>query len=74
MPISKLLGSVLLVGGLICLAFACQQSDSFVDQTKHLFTGEFRDKTSYMILGGAIATVLGLVSLLVPTRTLPERF
>jgi hypothetical protein len=61
-----LLGLVLLVGGLIVLGIAYQQSGSFGDQTKHFFTGNYRDRTNWMIIGGGIACVLGLAGLVVP--------
>ena len=46
MPTTKLMGLFLLVGGAIVLAVAYQQSGSFGDQTKHFFTGDYRDKTN----------------------------
>ena len=68
MGTSRLFGIVLLVGGLIVLGLAYQQSGSFGDQTKHFFTGDYRDKTTWMIVIGGIASVLGLVGLVLPSR------
>jgi hypothetical protein len=68
MPTTRLIGLILLVGGLIVLGIAYQQSGSFNDQTKHFFTGDYSDKTTWMIVVGAIAGVIGFVSLLVPGR------
>jgi hypothetical protein len=63
-----LLGLALLVGGLIVLGLAYQQSGSFGDSTKHFFTGNYRDNTTWMIVGGGIASVLGFVTLLASAR------
>jgi len=63
-----MIGLVLLAGGAVMLAIAYQQSDSLGDQTKHLFTGEYRDKTSWMTLIGAIAAALGLIGVVAPGR------
>ncbi len=68
MGTSRLFGIILLVGGLIVLGLAYQQSGSFGDQTKHFFTGDYRDKTTWMIVIGGIASVLGLVGLVLPSR------
>src|SRR4051812_9930207 len=61
---SRLIGLILLVSGLILLGIAYQQSGSFADQTKHFFTGDYRDKTTWMIAIGGIGSLLGLASLL----------
>ena len=41
---------------------------AIADQTSHAFTGQFRDRTTWMLLGGAASAVAGLVALLVPTN------
>jgi len=68
MPGTRMIGLVLLVGAIVVLGIAYQQSGSFADQTKHLFTGDYRDKTAWMIVIGGVAGVLGLVSLVAPLR------
>ena len=65
---NRILGVVLLVVGCILLAMSYSASNSVADQTKHLFTGNFRDRTTIMLIGGAISTVAGLAALLVPAR------
>ncbi len=67
---NRVLGVMLLVAGCILLALAYQQSQSIADQTKHVFTGEFRDRTTIMLIGGAVSAVVGIVALLVPSRRL----
>jgi Protein of unknown function (DUF3185) len=68
MPTTRLIGLILLIGGLIVLGIAYQQSGTFGDQWKHFFTGDYRDKTTWMIVVGSIAGLVGFVSLLVPGR------
>lgn len=68
MPSSRMFGLILLIGGMIVLAIAYQQSGTFGDETKHFFTGNYRDRTTWMIVIGGIATLLGFVSFLIPSR------
>jgi len=63
MSTSRLIGTVLLIGGLICMAMAYQWSETGGDQLKHFFTGDYRDGTMWLGLIGVIASVVGLVSL-----------
>jgi hypothetical protein len=67
---SRIFGIVLLVVGAMLLLLGYQGSQSVMDQTKHVFTGQFRDKTTWMLLGGAIATITGLVAIAMPPRRL----
>ena len=65
---NRILGILLLVVGCILFGLAYSASQSVADQTKHLFTGNFRDRTTYLLLGGAVSAVAGIIALLVPTR------
>lgn len=65
---NRILGVVLLVVGCILLALAYSASQSVADQAKHIFTGNFRDRTTIMLIGGAISCIAGLAALLVPVR------
>ena len=69
MVTTRLFGLILLVAGMIVLGIAYQQSGSFGDQTKHFFTGDYRDRTTWLIVIGGIASVLGLVGVVWPGRT-----
>lgn len=63
MTTSRLVGLVLLACGLVALWLANQQSNSVADQTKHFFTGEYRDKTTLLYLGGGVGVIVGLGAL-----------
>jgi hypothetical protein len=65
---SRMFGILLLVVGVVLLVLGYQQSEGVLDQTKHFFTGEFRDKTTWMFVGGIAAIILGMGSLAVPRR------
>ena len=66
---NRILGVVLLVVGCILLAMSYSASHSVADQTTHFFTGNFRDRTTIMLIGGAISCVAGLAAILIPGRT-----
>ena len=66
MSTTRAVSLLLLVGGIIVLTIAYQQSGSFADSTKHFFTGNYRDGTTWEIVIGAIACALGFVGLVVP--------
>jgi hypothetical protein len=68
MAASRIFGIILLVAGVVLMGLAYQQSEGILDQTKHFLTGEFRDKTTWMMVGGVIATLLGIGSLALPRR------
>ena len=68
MPPTRLIGLILLIASVIVLGIAYQQSNSFGDQAKHFFTGDYRDKTVWLTAIGALAGILGVVSLVVPVR------
>jgi hypothetical protein len=58
------IGIALLAGGIILLIFGFNAANSTGSEISKFFTGNPTDKSMWMIVGGAIATVLGLVSLL----------
>lgn len=64
----RILGSVLLVAGIVVLVMAQESSESVADQTRHLLTGRYTDQTVRLTVGGAIATVLGLIFIGMPAR------
>jgi uncharacterized membrane protein HdeD (DUF308 family) len=57
----KAIGLALLVGGIVLLIFGFQASHSFSSDVSRTFTGSPTDKSMWMIVGGAVAAVAGLV-------------
>lgn len=55
----KLVGTVLLVVGVILLFFGWQASESVGDQLTETLTGKFTDETMWYLIGGAAAVVAG---------------
>ena len=60
----KLLALALLVGGLILLLCGANASDSAASGFSRFFTGNPTDKTRWLLIGGAAATVVGAGGLL----------
>jgi heme/copper-type cytochrome/quinol oxidase subunit 2 len=59
MPSKQLLGLILLVVGAILLYFGWQSTQSVGDQLTEAMTGRFTDETMWLLIGGAIALVVG---------------
>lgn len=55
----KLVGLVLLVVGIILFYFGWQASQSIGEQLTETFTGRFSDETTWYLIGGAVAVVVG---------------
>jgi hypothetical protein len=66
----KPLGFALLIGGVILLIFGFQASESFGSEVSKMISGNPTDKSMWMIIGGAVAAVVGLLLALVPARRL----
>ena len=58
-----LLGIALLVGGLILLYFGYNASESITEGVTEAVTGRYSDETMYYLIGGAVASIVGLVML-----------
>lgn len=54
----------LLVGGLILLYFGYQEYQSVTSEVEEFFTGSPDSNAMWMLIGGAVASVAGLVGLL----------
>ena len=61
---NKAVSLALLAGGIVLLIFGFNASESFSSDVSRFFTGSPTDKAMWLMVGGAIATVLGLVGLL----------
>ena len=58
---NKALPIALLVGGVILIIFGVQESNSFGSDVNRFFTGNPTDRSMWMLIGGAVAIVVGLV-------------
>ena len=65
---NRAIGAALLVVGAILLFMAFNASQSVANDISRFFTGEFTDKTVWMLVGGAAAAVAGLVMVAMPGR------
>lgn len=60
----RLIGLALLLIGVILLVFGFNSSQSAVEELSEALTGRYSDETMMYLIGGAVATVIGLVMLL----------
>jgi uncharacterized membrane protein YidH (DUF202 family) len=54
---------VLLAGGIVLLILGINAYDSTSSDISRFFTGAATDKSTWMLLGGAVVTILGIVGL-----------
>ncbi len=64
----RILGIVLLVVGIVVLMVGVNSSHSMADQVSNTFTGRFTQATTWYMIGGVGAAVLGLLLVLVGVR------
>jgi hypothetical protein len=58
--LNKILPLALLTAGVLLIVFGVAATDSFSSDVSRFFTGSPTDKAVWMLLGGAVATVVGL--------------
>ena len=58
---NKIAPIALLVGGVVLMIFGINATNSFGSDVSRFFTGSPTDKAVWMLIGGAIASVVGLV-------------
>jgi len=58
---NKIIFPALLIGGVILTFLGIRAMDSFSSDLSRFFTGAPTDKAVWMLLGGVVATVAGLV-------------
>jgi len=58
---NKLVPIALLVGGVVLMVLGINATNSFSSDVSRFFTGSPTDKAVWMLIGGAIASVVGLV-------------
>jgi hypothetical protein len=66
---SKAVGIAMLVVGAVLLIYGINASDSLGSEVKEVFTGTPTDKSIWLIVGGVLLGVLGLVALARPARS-----
>ena len=59
-----LVSIALLVGGVVFMIFGIQATNSFSSDVSRFFTGSPTDKAVWMLIGGIVATLIGLFSIL----------
>lgn len=67
---NKLVSILLLVGGIVLMIVGINATNSFGSDVSRFFTGSPTDKAIWMLVGGTIAAVVGLVGLLRSRRSL----
>jgi hypothetical protein len=61
---NKIISLALLVGGIVLIVVGFNATHSFNSDVSRFFTGSPTDKAVWMIIGGAVATVVGLAGTL----------
>jgi divalent metal cation (Fe/Co/Zn/Cd) transporter len=61
---NKAVSLAILAGGILLLIFGVSASKSLGSDMSRFFTGSPTDKAIWMIIGGVVATIIGLVGLL----------
>ena len=64
----RIVGIVLLVGGIALLIVGMNASHSAADQISNTFTGRFTHETAWYIFGGGAAALFGLLLVLFGMR------
>jgi hypothetical protein len=62
------LSIALLAGGILLIVFGVNASNSFGSDLSRFFTGSPTDKAMWMLVGGAVAAVVGLAGLTRPSK------
>jgi hypothetical protein len=60
---NKLVSLALLVGGIVLIVAGVNATNSFASDVSRFFTGSPTNKAVWMLIGGAIAALVGLASL-----------
>ena len=65
---NKPMSAALLVGGIVLIVFGISAADSFSSDVSRFFTGSPTDKAMWMLIGGSVAAVVGLLGTLRGTK------
>lgn len=58
---NKIVSLALLVGGVVLIVIGINAMNSFSSDVSRFFTGSPTDKAVWMLIGGVVAAVIGLV-------------
>ena len=61
---NKVVSLAILAGGILLIILGVSATKSFSSDISRFFTGSPTDKAIWMLVGGAVATVIGLVGLM----------
>jgi len=61
---NKIVSLALLVGGIVLIVVGINATNSFSSDVSRFFTGSPTDKAIWMLIGGIVAGVLGLIGLM----------
>jgi len=61
---NKIVSLALLIGGVALMIIGINATNSFSSDVSRFFTGSPTDKAIWMIIGGIVATVIGLMGML----------
>jgi hypothetical protein len=57
---NKIISLALLVGGVVLMIIGINATNSFSSDVSRFFTGSPTDKAVWMLIGGTVATIVGL--------------
>lgn len=66
---NKTISLALLVGGIILFIYGLNASDSTASGVSRFFTGNPTDKSMWLLIGGAVAAIVGATGLLRGAKT-----
>ena len=61
---NRIVSIALLVGGIVLMIFGINATNSFSSDVSRFFSGSPTDKAIWMLIGGLVAAVIGLVGTL----------
>ncbi len=67
---NKLISLILLVLGIILIAYGINASNSIASSFSHLFSGSPTDKTLWLLIGGVVVAIIGAGGLFRSSRSL----
>jgi divalent metal cation (Fe/Co/Zn/Cd) transporter len=60
---NKIVSLALLVGGIVLIVLGVSATNSFSSDVSRFFSGSPTDKAIWMLIGGIVASIVGLVTL-----------